>query len=469
MPSIEIFERDLTSGGGRNTNFNVVYIPGFMSNDISTDDKTTPMTATGAWPVVAKKTPTTVEGETTVTTTYVVDVTTAATARTPILCESISDFEKYFGTKPAVFNKGEGTRKVDLSYIYAKELLKLGLPVLYESMNGLSNGAITAPVASGKTPEEVISEAISSTTDGLFGKLGDKGEYQFKYLTTGGYPICEVDATSHESINVTNAKVMAKLAFKRGDCIALLDYTNDADVDLSELYKDIITKVKDMDGADQCAIFTPWVNVDCTTYKATKDEKEGNTFTMPPSFAYLTALAKSIRTNASWLAVAGATRGQIPNLNGKEPLVNVLSNSVAESFQNRDGISINAITNIKPFGYRIWGNRTLKDNSYEGNLTATSFLNIRNLICDVKKVVYEACRKYTFEQNNDVLWLNFKSYIEPTLNQMKTGAGLSGYKIVKGETTEKAKLVAQIKLYPLYAVEDFTVEVQMLDDKIAVS
>jgi hypothetical protein len=52
---------------------------------------------------------------------------------------------------------------------------------------------------------------------------------------------------------------------------------------------------------------------------------------------------------------------------------------------------------------------------------------------------------------------------------MKTGAGLSGYKIIKGTTSEKAKLVAVIKLYPIYAVEDFDITVQMLDDEISVS
>ena len=466
MPSIEIFERDLTTGGGRNTNFNVVYIPGCMSADITfdTDKDGTLKDVSSAWPIVLEKITTTDDNGKTVTSEgYVVDVSKAATARTPILCESIAAFEEHFGTKPAVFNAGEGTRKVDLSYIYAKELLKLGLPVLYESMNGVSGGKIDTPT------ETSVSDAITDTSKPLFTKLEDKGEYQFKYLTTGGYPICEI-GNDHKTIDMSNAKTMAALALKRGDCIALIDYTNDDDIELSGLYESVVSQTKDLDGPDNCAIFTPWVNVDCTTYKASKDEVDGNTFTMPPSFAYLTALAKSIRTNASWLAVAGATRGQIPNLNGKEPMSNVISNSVAESFQNRDGISINAITNIKPFGYRIWGNRTLKDNSLEGDVTATSFLNIRNMICDVKKIVYEACRKYTFEQNNDVLWLNFKSYIEPTLNQMKTGAGLSGYKIIKKtDTTKKAKLEAQIKLYPLYAVEDFTVEVQMLDDEIAVS
>ena len=90
------------------------------------------------------------------------------------------------------------------------------------------------------------------------------------------------------------------------------------------------------------------------------------------------------------------------------------------------------------------------------------------MICDVKKVVYEACRKYTFEQNNDVLWINFKAYIEPTLSQMKAGAGLGGYKIIKVESAKKAKLEAVIKLYPLYAVEDFEITVKMLDDEVTV-
>lgn len=438
MPSILIKEIDATTGGGRNTNFNVVYIPGFMSNDVSTDAGK----ATGAWPIGKSGS---------------VDYTTAAPANTPILCESIKDFEKYFGTKPATFEDDSGDTTVDKSYIYAKELLKLGLPVLYESMNGINtSGTIDAPDKS---------KLVLTGDNNIFEKLTDRGEYQFKYLTSGGY-----GNYTPGSSDGGYAK-MRDVAVARGDCLVLVDYITST-TELTTLYETVKSDFSSLDGADQCALFAPWVNIDCSTYDPGRDsdgKKISNTIIMPPSFAYLSALGNSIRTNASWLAVAGATRGQIPNLNGKTPLSVSVSNSAAESVQNRDNISINAITNIKPFGHRIWGNRTLKNNSTEGNLTATSFLNIRNMVCDVKKIVYEACRKYTFEQNNDVLWLNFKSYVEPTLNQMKTGAGLSGYKIIKEETDEKAKLVATIKLYPLYAVEDFDITVKMLDDEIAVS
>jgi hypothetical protein len=265
------------------------------------------------------------------------------------------------------------------------------------------------------------------------------------------------------------AESMRTLASTRGDCVALIDHPDDEEMTLvgTGSYHEELISFGTSPGSQYCAAFTPWINI-------SYDDGIDGLMSMPPSFAYLSALSYSIKTNASWLAVAGAARGQIPALNTTKPfnISGKITNSIAEGvYQKRGGVSINAITNIKPFGNRIWGNRTLKDNSATGedNLTATSFLNIRNMISDVKKVVYNACKKYTFEQNNDILWINFKAYIEPTLNQMKTGAGLSGYKIIRNTTTEKAKLYATIKLYPLYAVEDFTIEVQMLDDEITVS
>ena len=444
MPSINIIEQDLTTGGGRSTNLNVVYVPGFMSIDTNTGEDETPV---GAWPIIKNA-----------ANELVADTSKAAPARTPILCSNVAEFETYFGKAPARFSDlaSGDFDDFDKSYLYAKELLNLGLPVLYESMNSVTE-------TNQSLDKSTIYKAFSGDDNGnLFTALEDKGTYQFKYLTSGGYPLLT---------NKLYTKAVAS-AVNRGDCIVLIDHEQDTK-DLKAMYDNICTDAANLNGADCCAMFTPWVNINCVTYNPPKaDITKNSTFSMPPSFAYLSALAKSIKTNASWLAVAGATRGQIPNLDGSNTFGNGVSlpNALAESIQNRDSISINAITNIKPFGYRIWGNRTLKNNSIEGNLTATSFLNTRSMICDIKKVVYDACKKYTFEQNNDVLWLNFKSEIEPTLDQMKTGAGLSGYKIIKKiGTTEKAKLEAIIKLYPLYAVEDFEITVQMLDDEIAVS
>ena len=187
------------------------------------------------------------------------------------------------------------------------------------------------------------------------------------------------------------------------------------------------------------------------------------------TYAYLLSLADSIETNAPWLAIAGAARGPVRNLTANG-MKTVISNGAADGMQPRQGVSINGITNIKPYGNIIWGNRTLKNNPE--NLTATSFLNIRNLICDVKKEVYRTARRLTFEQNNDVLWVNFKSGIAPTLERMVSGAGLSDYKIVRDyeneHAVEKGVVCAKIFLYPIYAVEDFYITVVLKDDEVIV-
>jgi phage tail sheath protein FI len=194
---------------------------------------------------------------------------------------------------------------------------------------------------------------------------------------------------------------------------------------------------------------------------------------MPPSFGYLISLAKSIIINNNWVAVAGVARGQVPSINGLYT-ASRLSNSLANAYQPRNGkTSINPITNIKPYGLTIWGNRTMKNNLTTANggedgLTATSFLNIRNMVSDVKKTAYVAAKTLMFEQNSDVLWVNFLSKVTPLLDKLMSGQGLSDYKIIKNPTNEKAKLKATIKLFPIYAVEEFEITIELSDEDVSV-
>ena len=299
--------------------------------------------------------------------------------------------------------------------------------------------------------------------------LADKGNFSIKYLTSGGYPVYEYNDNS------VVAK-MKTLAETRGDCVAIIDHTDnlyrESNVALAgSLYKTVSEDVSLQEGGEYATMFTPWATYVRTT---TDKDSEGvalksKAFRMPASFAYLTSLADSIQTNASWLAVAGATRGIVGNL-ASGGMTTDIPNGAADTMQPRQGIAINAITNIKPYGYTIWGNRTLKKNAE--NLTATSFLNIRNLVSDVKKTCYRAARALTFEQNTEVLWVNFKSKIAPTLDRMLSGYGISGYKIVRDteheKAAEKATICAKVILYPVYAVEDFYITIVLKDDEISV-
>ena len=96
-------------------------------------------------------------------------------------------------------------------------------------------------------------------------------------------------------------------------------------------------------------------------------------------------------------------------------------------------------------------------------LVASDFLNIRSLCCDIKKTLYRAARRYTFDPNSDVLWINFKSAITPLLEKMKANDGIRDYLIVKVPTTKKALLAARIIISPIEAVEDFDLTVELND------
>lgn len=201
------------------------------------------------------------------------------------------------------------------------------------------------------------------------------------------------------------------------------------------------------------AAFMPW-----GLYKISslKDSSNNNLKSiLPGSFAYLSCLGSSIKTNADWYAIAGVSRGYVSNL---IQLENPVSGAISEELQitgvdsKSNSININTILDIKPYGYCIWGNRTLNRN--QNGLIASSFLNIRTLTNDIKKLVYIAAKKLTFEQNSNMLWLNFRAAIEPTLDKMVSDNGLADYKIIKLTTTKRATIACKIRLVAIEAVED---------------
>lgn len=178
---------------------------------------------------------------------------------------------------------------------------------------------------------------------------------------------------------------------------------------------------------------------------------------------------------AEWKAVAGPQRGIIPGLadvcyDYTSADIEMLQARAKDNEVNLDadtdnvGIAINPICYVRPSGYLIYGNRTLKDNDGAKKTTAQSFLNIRNGVNAIKKTLYNASRAYVFEQNTDVLFIKFKNYVTPILERMKTGDGLIGYNFVKVATDAKARLRARLTLIPVEAVEDFEIDVYLVDD-----
>ena len=295
-----------------------------------------------------------------------------------------------------------------------------------------------------------------NNSDSVFDKLTDRDLYQIKFITSGGYPVYNV---GYENI-ITK---MLQAAANRGDCLALIDHNDLINVTpenmFNNLKQELAVKIIANNGEDAKkygAMFTPWGKYKLNVINGVS--------AFPGSYAYLRCLSASAKTNANWLAIAGATRGQVPDLLG---LNNRITGALAEDFQVRKGISINPIIKINPYGYCIWGNRTLFNNI--NDLTASSSINIRMLSNDVKKVVYAAAKKLTFELSSDILWLNFKSAIEPTLDQMVSGSGLTNYKVIKVPTDKRATIACKIKLFAVDVVEDWDVTVELSDGNTSVN
>lgn len=347
----------------------------------------------------------------------------AAEAFEPELFTSVSSFKN-----SAHFNFESGSTP-DSSYKLALRLLELGMYVLYE-------GFTEAPTASG----------IDWT------RLEDKSLYDVKFLSTGAYAI--------------PSSAMVTCAEKRGDCVALIDHPKEISGESAEGQALAVRSWFETNGynagSEYAAAFTPWCDISLSNSEES----------LPGSAAYLLAYARMAQNNPGWFAAAGSFRGVVPGLVDVsykytsadcEILQARSATGEVELDQTGDnvGIAINPIAYRRPFGIVVWGNRTMLKNV--SGTKATSFLNIRNLISEIKKTLYNAANTYTFEQNSEVLWINFKSVITPLLDRMQSSQGINGYSIAKLATPAKARLKARISIIPIEAVEDFELEVYLED------
>lgn len=249
----------------------------------------------------------------------------------------------------------------------------------------------------------------------------------------------------------------------RGDCIALIEldensYTNTASADKPEIQiisaiQALSTAIGDMSGCGKyCALTVPSVYYN-----------DGRKF--PGGFHYLSCFINSLRQDfREWYAAAGYTRGVSSYVIERTSvdLGEIAINALEPRQKRVDGqFACNVIANFRG-SYYLWGNRTAHPLD-DSDLTASSFLNIRQLCTTIKKQLYVACRRFTFDPNSDTLWFNFVNAIKPTLEAMKADQGVRDYKIIKVTTDKKATLKAKIRIIPIEAVEDFDLTVSLED------
>ena len=261
----------------------------------------------------------------------------------------------------------------------------------------------------------------------------------------------------------------------RGDCIALIEVDESkyiTKVSGKRPENQIVDAVNAMasitsDNGKYCACTAPSV-----VYKMTANERFDGNKKFPGAFHYLACLKNSLGLGfAEWYAAAGYTRGvssyTINHTSVKlgEVAVQALEPRNIKDQETQPKFAVNVIANFRG-SYYLWGNRTchpLGEAAGGNDLVASHFLNIRQLCTTIKKQLYVSCRRFTFDPNSDVLWINFKTSIMPMLERMKADQGVRDFKIEKVYTDKKATLKAKIRIVPIEAVEDFLLEVSLED------
>lgn len=336
--------------------------------------------------------------------------------------------------------------------------------------------------------------------------LNDKNAYNLKFLTTGNYFTVPVYNKDDESIDAelrviptveetnwafdfTTLNALLPLAGSRKDCALLvdLDYYDGENApltgitgnDLAGAYKKALEYTNSGDKA-----YTPnyFVKEDASGNKISSRAYTllpncnmsysvgANTYTIkvPSSLVYLYNFAMSERGNNQWLPSAGVTRGTLNSLFTPDLEISKYyldTNIISDS----EGVSFNGIVNVRPYGYTIWGDRTLLDQEALRGVQATSYMSIRNLVSDIAHRAYESAIQHTYETNNDVTWLNFKSQVVTLLDQMKTSGVVQTYEIGRSVTEEYNKMVMVITVYINLPVENFDIYVNLENAEVSVS
>lgn len=346
----------------------------------------------------------------------------------PILVRNVAELDTAFLTANLA-TVATLEYSVKLGYNLAKHLLKNGITVLAQGVT-------------------------VALTDAQWEALADKNLYDIRFLTNGAM---KADAVVQKMIDCAAA---------RGDCTALVDF-DESDKTFNYDVAEIKKIIKTVANGEFAAAFTP------AFYTTNADFTDNNEVLIPAAFGYLFAYARAIKNNPEWFAVAGFDRGVIPELSRvkhkfSSAEVNLLQCRADDATDNV-GKAINAIAYIRPAGFVIYGNRTLKEGTAVKGLTATSFLNVRNMVSVVSKVAFEAGNMFTFDQNTETLWINYKSYVEPTLAKITHSDGAYGYSINKIKTNKKATLKAEIIIQPVEAVEDIELTIVMTNSATVVA
>ena len=260
---------------------------------------------------------------------------------------------------------------------------------------------------------------------------------------------------------ITNTSLTSQLVTaceERADAIAIIDVPGgykpphernslETSADALGDVESTVTTLKDMNlnSSYGCA-FYPWVKV--------RDNVANSMLYVPPSVVALGTFSSSQRKSAVWFAPAGFTRGGLSEGSAGLPVIGVRQRLTSDERDRLYDANVNPIASFPAEGIVIFGQKTLQVTP-----SALDRINVRRLLIFVKKEISRIASRILFDQNVQETWDRFKGQVEPFLQGVQAGLGLTDFRVVLDDTTTTPDLIdrnilyAKIFLKPARAIE----------------
>ena len=258
---------------------------------------------------------------------------------------------------------------------------------------------------------------------------------------------------------ITNKAVTKKaidVCENRGDALAIIDIaggykpsSENADAENLRLgsVSETITAIesRNLNTSYGCTYY-PWVKV--------LDTESGQPLWMPPSVVALGTMASSQESSEVWFAPAGFNRGGLSLGSSGLSVVGVREKLTAKQRDKLYERNINPIASFPSEGIVIFGQKTL-----QAIPSALDRINVRRLVIFLKKQISIIASGLLFEPNVEDTWNKFKRPASALLESVKTGNGISDFKLVLDSTTTTAEeidrnmMYAKLFIKPVYAIE----------------
>jgi len=204
---------------------------------------------------------------------------------------------------------------------------------------------------------------------------------------------------------------------------------------------------------NRAAAYYPWVKQ--------YDPYTRSDIWLPPTAIIPAVIAHSDFTSEVWYAPAGINRGTVPNARAVETVVS--KGHIEQMYGPGNGNALNPIAQFPKDGIVVFGQRTLQRTP-----SSLDRVNVRRLLFYIEKTVASAARKLVFEQNDPILWAQFRNLVEPFFKDLRGRRALEWYRVICDESTNPAsrrnnnEMAAKIYIIPVKTAEKIILDFTLL-------